>query len=89
MPTYTWDGGPVRERKAGRTHPLWWTEWNEGITVARDADGVWSQLSDGRTEETLDQYVLVLRGGCRVDVPTAYYSELVAAGYGDHIEVTA
>lgn len=88
MPTYTWNGGPVRERKAGRAHPLWWTVWSEGVTIARDADGVWSQLPDGRTEETLDQYVLVLRGGRRVEVPAAYYTELVDAGYGSYIEVS-
>jgi hypothetical protein len=88
MPTYTWNGGPVRDREVGRPHRLWWVGFNEGITVVRDADGVWSEVTS-RTDDSLqNDWAYVLRGGYRAEVPSAYYQELVDAGYGSYIEVS-
>lgn len=79
-----WTGGPVVDREAGREgHRLWWLGWNEGVTLARDADGTWHELRfpvDG----DLAGYSLVLRGGYEQVVDEAFYDELVAAGYGSH-----
>lgn len=86
MPSYTWNGGPVVDRELGRPHKLWFTGWNEGVTLVRDADGVWSEVRYP-VDSTLADYVRALRGGYRQDLSDTDYTELVAAGYAAYIEV--
>lgn len=86
MPTYTWNGGPVVDRGLGRPSKLWWTSWNEGITLVRDADGNWSEVRN-RRDDVLADFTRTLRGGYRQDLSDTDYTELVAAGYAAYIEV--
>ena len=79
-----WTGGPTIDREVGRSHRLWWVSWNEGVTVARDASGSWSEFTFPLDADLSNNYVFVLRGGYQRIVPENYYQELVAAGYGSH-----
>ena len=81
---YLWNGGPVVDRELGRPAKLWFLSWNEGVTLARDADGVWRELRF-EVDADLSAYSFVLRGGYRRIIPSVYRDELVAAGYGAYI----
>lgn len=76
-----WNGGPVESWKLGRPYKLWFEGWDAGITLGRDADGVWHRLQWGMDDEYAS-YSFLLRGGYRRIVPEDLYQELVAAGYG-------
>lgn len=78
-----WNGGPVWDRELGRPAKLWFVSWDVGITLGRDADGVWHRLEWGMDSDYA-AYTFLLRGGYRKIVPEAYYDELVAAGYGNY-----
>ena len=80
---YLWTGGPVSSRKLGRPAKLWWLGWNEGVTLVRDANGVWSEQRFP-VDASLQAASFVLRGGYRQIVPASVHSELVAAGYGSY-----
>lgn len=78
-----WTGGPVEDFELGRYGTLWWLGWNNGISLARDGNGTWSQVQYGIDDE-YSSYTFLLRGGYQRIVPEAYYQELVAAGYGGY-----
>lgn len=78
-----WTGGPVNDYSLGRPFKLWFAAWNVGITLGRDADGVWHELDYG-VDSDYQAYTFLLRGGYQRIVPEEYYTELVAAGYGSY-----
>ena len=76
-----WTGNcSTRELSLGRPAKLWWVDWNEGLTLARSAPGVWEQLSYP-VDEDLSAYSYVIRGGYSQIVPENIYQELVAEGF--------
>lgn len=81
---YLWDGGPVTSRKLF-DRKMFYVSFNEGITVVRNDEGVWSELDPFEVDAVVQSYDTVLTGGHVTEVSDAHYAELVAAGYGSYL----
>jgi hypothetical protein len=64
---------------------MFYVSFNEGITVVRDDEGVWTELDPYSVDSFVQSFDTVLVGGHVTEVSDAHYAELVAAGYGSHL----